>query len=220
MAKCPLMTARAALTLLALGATAALAPLAAAEAPTTPATFTPAPLTATGVARAQFRRSDSGSNYLGVSVGTYILTQGAARDAFGNAPVSYGVALVQPYRRAGRGLRFDVAGLSLNSGGNRLFLLGGTVGYEVQALPQGEKPTAFARVGVGPAYFSYDADLGSGVNRRNVNGNKIGFIGSAEVGYTLTRNFILSARYLQTQKFDGLDFSGIELKLTAAAFKL
>ena len=207
------MTLRAALPLFAL---ATVSSFARAE---EPAPFTPAPiepLTASGVARAQFRNQNRPQNYLGASVGTYIFTQGNARDAFGNAPISYGVALVQPYRRAGRGLRFDATGLSLNSDGNRLFLLGATVGYEVQALKKGDEPSAFARIGVGPAYFSYNADY----NNRSVDGNKLGLIGSAEVGYTITRNFIVSARYLQTPEYDGLNFSGLELKLTAAFFKL
>lgn len=211
------MTLRAALPILSLAALTSLALADEAR------VYTPEPLeplTVSGVlARgvgAQFSNRTRPQNYLGASVGTYIFTGGNARDAFGNAPVSYGAALVQPYRRAGRGPRFDATVLSLNSGGNNLFILGATIGYEVQALKKKDEPSAFARVGVGPAYFSYDANY----NNRSVDGRRLGLIGSAEVGYTITRNFIVSARYLQTPSYDGLNFSGLELKLTAALFKL
>lgn len=155
-------------------------------------------------------------NYLGVSIGTYLLTDGDTRDAFGTSPISYGIALVQPYRTAARGLRFDVQTLSLNAEGNTFFLLGGTIGYEVQALNQGDRPTAFARIGVGPAFYSYDVERGA----NDVDGSKISFLGSAEVGYTFADRFVLSAKYIVTPDLDGLNFSGLQFQLTFAAFKL
>ena len=154
--------------------------------------------------------------YLGATIGTYFLTDGNTRDAFGSSPVTYGFGLAQPYRTAKRGLRFDVTSLSLSSSGNNFFLLGGTVGYEVQALNNNGRPSAFARVGVGPAYYHYD------VNRagNDVNGNRVSFLGTAEVGYTFAERFIVSARYLATPELSGYNFSGLQLSLTFAAFKL
>lgn len=157
-------------------------------------------------------------NYLGLSIGTYILTDGNTRDIFGSAPVTYGVQLVQPYRTASRGIRFDLTSFSLNSEGSSFFLVGGTVGYEVQALNQGGRPTAFARVGVGPAFYSYDINRAGTAN--DVDGRRISFIGSAEAGYTFADRFVLSARYLMTPELDGLNFSGLQFQLTYAAFKL
>lgn len=157
-------------------------------------------------------------NYIGVTVGTFLPFDSDVRDAFGTAPISYGIALAQPYRTARRGLRFDVTSLGLNSDGNNFFLLGGTVGYEVQALQQGNRPTAFARVGVGPAYYHYDVDRGGVQN--DANGDRISFIGTAEIGYTFANRFILSGRYLATPDLDGLNFSGVQISLTYAAFKL
>lgn len=157
-------------------------------------------------------------NYLGVSIGTYLPFDGDVRDAFGDAPISYGIALAQPYRTARRGLRFDVTSLGLNSNGNNFFLLGGTVGYEVQGLKQGDRPTAFARAGIGPAFYHYDVDRAG--NGNDARGDKISFIGTAEVGYTFANRFILSGRYLATPSMDGLNFSGLQFSLTYAAFKL
>lgn len=161
---------------------------------------------------------DTRNTYLGGSVGTYLFTDGDTRDEFGSAPISYGVALVQPYREARRGLRFDLASLALNANGNDFFMLGVTIGYEVQALRQGDKPTAFVRAGVGPAYYHVRVNRAGTAN--DIDTNEVSFIGSAEVGYTFADRFVLSAKYLATPTYGSLNFSGVQLQLTVAAFKL
>lgn len=158
------------------------------------------------------------NSYIGVSVGTYLPSQGRTRDVFGSSPVSYGATLAQPYKLNSTRLRFDFDALSLNNDGNRFFMIGASVGYTrgFGATEGPNRNAGFFRVGVGPSYYNYDITQ-AGLNSR---GNRISFYGAAELGYTVAKNVILSARYLQTPRFDGYDFSGIELKVTLAAFKL
>jgi len=161
----------------------------------------------------------SGSeNYLGASIGTYMPTQSRVREAFGSSMVSYGITVVQPYRPNSARLRFDVDSLSLSRNGNRFFFIGGSAGYTVGFGPvQGENRNAgFLRIGAGPAYFDYDVTQ----NFTKRSGRRLALYGTAEAGYTVAKNILVSTRYVQTPKFDGYDFSGVELRLTFAAFKL
>lgn len=165
------------------------------------------------VGSAQTVRPD---NYLGVSIGTFLPSDSLTRDIFGDAPISYGVSLVQPYRQARRGPRFDFSTLSLNNDGNNFFMVGATIGYEFRADRDPNKPVTFARVGIGPMYQTYDVGNGA----FNASGNKFGVYGTGELGVTLTKNLILSARYYAMPDVDGLNFSGLQLSATIAAFKL
>lgn len=142
---------------------------------------------------------------IGGSVGVYVPTDSATRDALGSSWFSWGIGPVQISSANGRRVSSDLGFLIRKNGGNKLFMLRPTMGFS-QSFGDPTKTSAVPYVALrtGPAYADYS------ITRFGVysSDKKIGWNGNVELGVVFNQVFAISARYDVMSKFNDYNFNG------------
>jgi len=152
-------------------------------------------------------------NY-GVTVGEYLPSSKAIRDAFGSSVLSYGIGAVGTARPSTGSITPDFNIVNANSNGNKLFIGTYTMGYEYNLASNGSAFLPYGRGFAGLSYF----DFGIDVPGRRESLKRLGYTYGAEVGVVVNKRIRLAARYNVYSKENMFDFNGLTFSLTYAFF--
>ncbi|HWD37733.1 MAG TPA: outer membrane beta-barrel protein [Fimbriimonas sp.] len=165
-----------------------------------------------GAAMAQQQQDPLSQIQIGVSPGWYLPTSKDLQDAFGAQIFTLGLGPVSTSRPVSNKLSptFNIIGADRD--GNRFLQVPVTLGYEWHFGDDKSSTFPFARLDAGLSYYNFD--IGS------ASGSGVGYVGSATVGYVLSQNLQVSAKYYLFQDRDGINFNGLQLAVTIALFHL
>jgi len=171
--------------------------------------------------------ADDRKNWWGVDVGAYFPSSSEIRDIFGDALLRVGI---RPFeQRVSEKWKFivDVNALAARKHGSKLFVMPVTFGFTRSFGDPESKSIPFVQVAAGPAYYDYtilrEAEMettgGKGSSDERISKKRIGANANIEVGMLFDHRFAVVLRGDFYTKADDLDFNGISLTLSYAAFR-
>lgn len=144
----------------------------------------------------------------GPKFGVYFPTSTAAKDAFGDTWVSFGIGAVgREGFRERTSIVYDFNILSRNANGNRLFALSPSVGYRFAFAGEDDSAIPYVAVRAGLSYFDYA--IGSGVERQAA--TQLGFNGNTEFGIQFEDRLTVFVRYDVFTNAGMFNFNGFTL---------